>query len=401
MDAAVRPNGTVLKSWITEVVTQIGPRCSGSPAEALAAEKIRDEFSKICDSARVESFMAHPRFPETNAQILVIGYFISLALFPFSHWAAFIIAFALLAWYIMDTIFMIQFLDPLVSPRKEVTNIIGVIKPAEEVKNVVIFSGHHDSPNYYPIWDKDHYPKWTRIVNIGLALFVGYVAFTLVSALLSTFSESGPPGWNYVYFLFVAAFFYPLWISRLFTPKGPCLGANDNLSAIACLLGIGQVLKENHPRHTEVWMVSFGAEERGLKGSLEFSRRYRADMKNSFIVNMDLVGKGDKIVVAEEETSPMITSSPEVTDLIKAGARQAGIEISPYLMKAGFTDSSALTRKGMKAASILVVDSRDDWPPLWHVEEDRPENLDEKTLEEVVSVLMGIVEELEARGRST
>ncbi len=393
--------GPDLKGWIAEFIAQVGPRWAGSPAEAMAAERIRAELAEFCDEARVDAFRAHPRFPETDAQILLVFYLASVVVFPFSRWGAFAIAAALLAWSVLDNILMVRLLDPILCPAGVVTNVIGVIRPSGEVRQRVIFSGHHDSPNFYPIWDRAHYRGWTRTVKGGFLLTCLYTLFTFLAALAPRLA-GGRFHWWWAYglvVLVVSPFLFRL--SRLLVPQGPCLGANDNLSAVACAVAAGRAAAARRPRHTEVWVVSFGAEERGMKGSLAFGRRFRALPEPTYIVNMDLVGKGDEIVAVDKEPSTLVTSSPEVVDLIRAGARRAGKEIRPFVMRAGFTDSSALVRKGMKAASILVLDGRDEWPPLWHVEEDRPENLDESTLRDVTSILGGVLEELEARAALT
>lgn len=154
--------GEDLKDWITGMVHEIGSRWAGSPAEARAAEKIKEEFNKTCDKAKIDKFYAHPRFPENSPHILLGFYVLALVLYPTSRWLAFCLFAFAGAWYLLDNIFMLKFLDPILCPKRTVTNVIGKIRPENEVKKILVLSGHHDSPNCYRIWDEDFKGKKYR-----------------------------------------------------------------------------------------------------------------------------------------------------------------------------------------------------------------------------------------------
>jgi hypothetical protein len=393
--------GEDLKSWITQLVQEIGPRWAGSPAEAHAAERIRSEFEKTCNTAEIDSFEAHPRFPETSPHILTGFYGISLVCYPLSRWLAFgVMAFGLI-WYFLDNVLMLKFLDPIFSLKRIVTNVRGTIHSREEKRNLLIFSAHHDSPNCYRLWDEDiKGKKYIHLSRITESILYAYTAFTLFGAITGSFFEFTI--WRGV--TFVDLFWIPCalgiiylwWFCKLLTPYATGFGANDNLSGVSTLIGLSRILAREPPRHTEVWLVSFGAEERGFKGSLHFARKYKKQLKaeNAMIINVDEIGGGVRSTIHKSETYYMAKLSDEAAQHTLNAAKRVDIDVIPFDAPAGGTDAAALARHGLKVTSI-VNQGEDAWVPMWHNDTDRPENIDPVALGNIVRLLQEIVNETE------
>jgi|GEM_PF-4635651 len=383
--------GEELKEWVKDLICDIGPRWAGSPAEARAAERIRGEFEKVCDESYIDSFKAYPRYFENSPHIILGFYVLSLIFYVSSRWLAFgVFAFGA-AWYFLDNIFMLKFLDPLFAVKGTVTNVIGKINPSEDTRAILVLSAHHDSPNCYRIWDQDFKGKrYMRLIHITQIIIYSFLGFLLVGALVASFHLLH--FWRdltYIDLLWIPfgiAVAYLWWFCKLFTPYAPSLGANDNLAAVASVIGAGRQLSGNRPRHTQVWLVSFGAEERGFKGSLHFAKKYKSELKDALIVNLDLVGSGEKTMVITKEPYYGATLSAEAVDLILNAAKRAGIDAMPYVMPAGGSDAAALCFHNLKAASIFNLGA-DMWPPMWHNDTDQPEGLDPNVLENMVHLL--------------
>lgn len=199
-----------------------------------------------------------------------------------------------------------------------------------------------------------------------------------------------------LWFPFALGTVYLLWFCKLFTPYAPGTGANDNLSAVAALIGLGKTLAKKRPMHTEVWLVSFGAEERGFKGSLHFAAKYKDELKDALILNLDLVGGGRKSVIHTHEKYYGAKMSPQAVAFTQKAARRAGIDARPYAAPAGGSDAAALCRHGLKATTVFNHGD-DGWPPMWHNDTDRPENIDPQALENMVRLLEGAVAEMEGK----
>lgn len=401
MAAQATSRADELIKWVKDIICEIGPRWAGSPAEARAARKIHAEFEKTCHEAQIDSFSAYPRFPENSPHILFGFYIMALVLYPTCRWLAFgVFAFACI-WYLLDNIFMFKFLDPLLCVKGTVTNVIGKIHPSDDVKQILILSAHHDSPNCYRIWDEDYKgKKYLQLTKMTEILVYSFLTFNLVGAITATFFDATVfKGITYVdllWVLFVLGIPYFLWFCKLFSPYAPSLGANDNLAAVAALIGVGRTLAQERPRHTEVWLVSFGAEERGFKGSLYFAKKYKKVLKDALIVNLDLVGGGRKSNIHTRELYYGAKLSPEAVALAVKAAKRCGIDASPYVAPAGGSDAAALCYHGLKATTIFNQ-ADDKWPPMWHNDTDRPENLDPVSIENMVRLLEETVKESEDR----
>ncbi len=377
----------------------------GDTLPLRAAERIRGEFEKVCNESYIDSFEAYPRYFENSPHIILGFYVLSLVLYPSSRWLAFG-AFAFgSAWYFLDNIFMIKFLDPLFAVKGTVTNVIGKINPLENMRSILVLSAHHDSPNCYRIWDEDFKGKrYLRLILVTQVIVYSFISFLFAGSMVASYHVLQLwKGFTYIdllWILFGLAGIYLWWFCKLFTPYAPSLGANDNLAAVASIIGTGRFLSENRPRYTQVWLVSFGAEERGFKGSFHFAKKYKDELKDALIINLDLVGSGVKTTVLTKEPYYGATLSPESVNLILKAAERAGIDAMAYVTPAGGTDAAALCFHGLKAASISNQEA-DMWPPMWHNDTDRPENLDPDVLEKMVRLLEEAVGETEEKSSSS
>lgn len=77
-------------------------------------------------------------------------------------------------------------------------------------------------------------------------------------------------------------------------------GANDNASGVAMLLDMARYFKKNPPKYSLVF-IGFAGEEAGLVGSYHFVKELRGMVDPSkirFVINMDLMGSGEKGIMA-------------------------------------------------------------------------------------------------------
>jgi hypothetical protein len=74
-------------------------------------------------------------------------------------------------------------------------------------------------------------------------------------------------------------------------------GADDNASGVAAMLAVAQWFAAN-PAQKSIVFIAFDGEEQGLRGSRHFVAKPPIDIRRvSAIVNMDMVGRGDKKVI--------------------------------------------------------------------------------------------------------
>ncbi|MHA1207903.1 MAG: M28 family metallopeptidase, partial [Candidatus Freyarchaeota archaeon] len=364
-----------LVDYIYEICETIGPRIAGSPQEAKAAEYLKKKLRPMSNRVTVEEFKCHPGV----LQGLIIFEFVCILI-------AFILYFVLpaLTTVIIVVTILILFLTRMRGKEiidvlfKSATseNVIAKIKPKEKVKKRVIFSGHHDSAFYMPLFakQKKRLPLLLLTVTdlIRFNLYIDIIA--IVVGLTSVLSGA--------YFTF-----------NMVT-NTPVMGANDNLSAVAVILGIAERVSENPPRNTEVWVVSFGTEEPATLGSKVFAERHGKELENAYVINLETVGQG-RFGVVTKEISVAGNLSKELADIVVRAGKKCRVPVKPIELKYGNTDATPIARKGYKSVTIMGMDENELFT-LWHIPEDVPENISEKNLQNALKLCLQILEDIDS-----
>jgi hypothetical protein len=282
-------------------------------------------------------------------------------------------------------------LDPLFA-RARSQNVIGIVRPTAERRHWILFAGHHDSPILMPLWRPERKQYIPHIYTGALVGVVSQILFSLVAAL-------GFP--SYWLGLFGLIAFLGLLLTAVITWGvlgwwRPCTGANDNLSSVSVVTALGRQLANSPPRHTEVWLVSFGCEEEGLFGSRDFAERYAPELEEAVLVNMETVGSGQLAIIRRERQGGR-DNHPKAIALAEAAAQHANLEIPVVDLAFGETDALSFARLGLPAVTVYGRDDTNLFS-LWHVEEDRPENLDPEALDRALALCRSVVEVKEADG---
>jgi len=380
--------GQAMHDWITAMVRDIGPRRSGTEGEARAAERVEEELRASCDEVRIEPVATRDGIFFGLVWMMLGGYTAAFLLTFIWPGVALALATVLGACFLLNSRGR-RVLDPLFS-RTRSQNVIGVVRPTEERRRLVLFGGHHDSPVLMPLWRPER-KKW--IAHIYRAALVGF-AFQILFSLGATLGFS-----SFWLGLFGGIAFAGLLLTAVITwgvlgSNRPCAGANDNLSAVAVVTALGRHLASSRPRHTEVWLLSFGCEEAGCHGSRDFAARYAPELQQAVLVNMETVGSGQLAIIRRERQSGR-NNHPQAIALTEAAARHAGLDLPVVDLAFGGTDAMSFAEEGLPAVSIFGRDDTDLFS-LWHIEEDRPENLEPEVLERALRVCRSVVEVTEA-----
>jgi Zn-dependent M28 family amino/carboxypeptidase len=211
------------------------------------------------------------------------------------------------------------------------------------------------------------------------ALLAGYQAVALPFLILLT---AGVPVQLYTFLRVIS--------------EEPVLGANDNLSGVANCLALAEHLSrtEARPQRTTVWLVSFGCEEFGIRGSKRFIEEHREEIQDAFVLNLDMVGgKGGKLKVVTKEEKNLIRLSPKMVRLVEEVARKEGIPLKTGPIIA-FTDAMAFAMKGIQATS-LVAEGEKGVVDTYHSVEDKPEHLDYDLLFDSYRLSLAVLEQID------
>jgi hypothetical protein len=179
-------------------------------------------------------------------------------------------------------------------------------------------------------------------------------------------------------------------------------GANDNLSGVAALVALAELLGDQPLPGLRVLLVSCGAEETLQDGVRAFIARHRheLDPARTWFANLDTIGS-PHLVTLEGEGPVWMESytGPWLRDLLVECAERTGVELQRGFRARASTDSVIPSRAGYP---IVTLVSMTDWRTLanYHLPSDVPANLDFGTVADATRLVYELARSL-AAGAST
>lgn len=393
-----------MKAFVAQVIETVGPRLSGSPQEAQAAQLIAERLKPVSDEVTIEEVPMHIGVSSALTTLLVAGVCLAAIVYWFVPLLATVLIVVTLAVLYLSRPMGKDVIDFLF-PKGSTQNVVAKLRPAGKVRQRVIFSGHHDSNVRMPLLN----PPWKRhAYTIQQVATVGTIWLALLSLAKAVAQFTG---WS---FLWVGAGRWAAgdWLvlpglvaagaailmRQLTVTHTAVPGAGDNLTAVAVVLRAMETLFAQRPQHTEVWGVSFGAEEVGAKGSRAFATARRSELEGTYVVNLETLGAG-QLAIIEREGSVMSRHAPEVVDLLQRAGQRVGVDLPAMSIKMGDTDATSFSRLGLWAATLYGMDETGLFVH-WHTLEDNVENVSPDHLQRALGICLAVVEELEERAQA-
>ena len=158
-------------------------------------------------------------------------------------------------------------------------------------------------------------------------------------------------------------------------------GANDNLTAVAVLLELARLLREQPVEGVRVLLVSTGSEESFMEGMRGWVRRHgpSLDPTSTRIVVLETLGSPELLLLEGEGMVWMTDYDEEVRDLIAAAAAEAGAPLRRGLRLGFATDALPALRAGLPVATLASCDEY-KMPSNYHSQRDVPHNVDFETV---------------------
>lgn len=409
----IKEDSDYMQSFIQKIINEAGCRIPGSPQEKKGAELVAEEFKKITDDVTIEPFEFYPNAFLSWIRIDIIFILASMAVFFIGTQVSemglkvtlniLALALPLIAFYLMWREFFNydEYYDKLF--KKEISqNVIAKIKPKEEIKHILIISGHIDSALQFNLL---RYLKFGYffIAFWGLGTFVIWILLQLINIILNIFGRFNVLNdFAFKIFLIGLPAIVALWFFVSFSQKGNKVpGAVDNLSAMAVVLGFGRYIKSHPdliPKNTEIRLVGFGSEEAGLRGAYRYVEKHYDELKkyNAININMDTLMSPKWLTVFENEPTTRTKHSREVCDKLIQAAASAQIDLKRFGNTAiekfgglisGGTDAAAFSKAGIRAANLAAVDYL-KFPSFYHQEYDTPDKILPGTLENTLKILI-------------
>ena len=170
-------------------------------------------------------------------------------------------------------------------------------------------------------------------------------------------------------------------------------GANDNLSGVAALVALAELLGREPLPGVRVLLVSCGAEETLQDGIRAFVARHRAELDpaRTHFVNLDTIGS-PRLVMLEGEGPIWMEdyAGPWLREQLSACAQRLGIRLRRGYRARASTDSVIPSRAGYATATLASITP---WgtPANYHLPSDVPANLDYDTVADATSLVHELV----------
>jgi aminopeptidase YwaD len=346
------------------LIDSYGPRLAGSKSCGLAGREIYADLVQICGSGAIEAFQTHPgafmNFYKINTAIFLGGLasiYLNLA------WLSAIFFTLILVGGFLEFGAYREFYDFLY-PVKVCQNVTARLEPQGEVKQQLILSGHHDSAQILNLLRKNQKLYGLKIVVPDIVFFTALIFswYWWISSqgygVLPVFFLSGKLFLSLGFFLILPKFFTA-------DPQGTP-GAGDNLVASMMLVELARVLV-NQPgqpgksclSHTRLILVSFDAEESGLRGSRAFVKKHCDELQSlpTYMLNIDSIYNVEHLQFLISDLNGSLPLSKELAEECRALAGSAGLtsRLTRMVFGGGSTDAAELTRVGVRATTMLAM----------------------------------------------
>jgi len=278
-----------------------------------------------------------------------------------------------------------RILRRLVRRRRTTVNVLarmGEEDAGESVTTLVVLA-HHDAPQTGLVFDQtllmrlyERYPALIeRIKSSPPQWWIGLGAPLLTFATASTRRRGFARAGVLIGALGTAAA-ADVWRSPTVA------GANDNLSGVAALVALAEMLRAQPLPQLRVLLVSCGAEETLQDGVRAFIARHRDGLEpaRTLFVNLDTVGSPHLAMLEGEGPIWMEDyAGPRLRDQLAACAERLEIPLRRGFRARASTDSVIPSRAGYPIATLV---STTDWgpPANYHLPSDIPANLDYDTV---------------------
>ncbi len=179
-------------------------------------------------------------------------------------------------------------------------------------------------------------------------------------------------------------------------------GANDNLSGVAVLVALAELLRERPVPGMRVLLVSCGAEETLQDGVRAFIARHRDELAEgrTWFVNLDTVGSPHLVMLEAEGPVWMEGyAGPWLRDLVDECAQRLEIPFERGFRARASTDSVIPSRAGYPIATLVSIT---DWrsPANYHLPSDIPANLDYGTVASATQLVYELARTLATDARA-
>ncbi len=365
------------------LISEIGPRRAGTHACLETAKRLEAEMKMYADHVVREPFQVRYGAFLGWIRLLVIAYILGTIAFWFREpW----LAVGLMTMSLLVLVFQFVLYVPLLDrfyPRREAENVVATIEPSKTVKETIIFSGHHDSARVFNFLA--HQPSLYPLrVNGSIAL----VLLLLIGSIWSAFRPD--IGYHLLGVIFSVG---GLWVAQMwfFAGSKATPGAGDNLASTYVAMALGEHFAQHRLEHTRIMIVSFDAEEEGLRGARAFARKHRQALNShpTALINFECLYDEKALFWLTSDINGTVKLDQTLAKTLKALASEEDIrtELKPIAFLTGGTDAAELAKIGVSATTLFgMVWSNTNRSSVYHTMRDRPEFVSKRAVEHAFTI---------------
>lgn len=191
------------------------------------------------------------------------------------------------------------------------------------------------------------------------------------------------------------------YLLTLYNEKNPRVaspGAMDNATGVALAYEVVKYFKENPdkmPKRCRIVDVNCGAEESGLRGSLNFVRNHKNDgmLKNAYHINIDSIADKDYFEVINGDAWLCPHFDKDLEGMFVDAMKEAGIEKPGKMANpVGGCDSTPFMKAGVK--TITFAAQNPTMTNYYHTLYDVPERFDADTVGLGFDVVLRVIDKI-------
>ena len=386
-------------------IDRFGGRLAGSAACRQAAEALRAEFARITPAVTLEPFVTRPSaftlFYRVDISLYALG--VTLLFLNQPLIAALILTSILVAAGLQFGYYL-ELYDRLY-PQQECHNVTAVLEPRGEIRQQLIFSAHHDSAQELKFLKGS---QKLYVLKIILPDAVRFLAAVTAWVWLAGQALTGQmPAFIPLLRIVLAIGFISVFSKFFLFGDQAVPGAGDNLIASAMLVELaarfGNAASPGRSRleHTRLILVSFDAEEAGLRGSRAWVRAHRAELAAypTCALNIDSIYTLRDLQLMTTDLNNHVRLDRPLAEQCARIARGQGYPAGFAIMRfgGGGTDAAELTRAGVRATTLIAMSSqviRDGL--VYHTMQDTVDAIEPEAVAACLAIADGLALEMDA-----
>jgi hypothetical protein len=396
-----------LERVIREVVETLAPldRSPCSPGERQAAEWLAARMRSLhgVHAVELEDEPSWGTFPPTAAGLGVLGMAAATLALRGRRASAALVAAATFAGIVDEAQNGPRIVRRLMRRRRTTVNLLArTAHEGDPQAGTLVVLAHHDAPQSGVLfrqtlqrWIYERAPQLLERGKTPPPQWWFGLAGPLSTVAAAACRRRGPAWAGLIVGAIGTALVADIWRNATVP------GANDNLSGVAVLVALAEMLSERPLQGVRLLLVSCGAEETLQDGIRAFVSRHRheLDPQRTWFVNLDTVGSPHLIMLEGEGPVWMEDyAGPWLRDMLAGQAERLGIALERGFRARSSTDSVIPSRAGYPIATLL---SMTDWrsPANYHLPSDVPANLDYGSVADATRLVYGLAGALaESRG---